>query len=141
MTIVGTILIILGLLSYQAVAIGVSVMALAVRMTIIGAGMGLFQSANLNLVMTSAGKTSLGTGGALSSITRGIGNVVAVALLGGLFTEAYSSGDHGVDILFASTTTESIVAYLAAFKLVYFAAAVVAIGSLIASVVAWRRTS
>ena len=140
-TIVGTILIILGLLSYQAVAIGVSVMALAVRMTIIGAGMGLFQSANLNLVMTSAGKTSLGTGGALSSITRGIGNVVAVALLGGLFTEAYSSGDHGVDILFASTTTESIVAYLAAFKLVYFAAAVVAIGSLIASVVAWRRTS
>ena len=51
-TIAGTILIILGLLSYQAVAIGVSVMALAVRMTIIGAGMGLFQSANLNLVMT-----------------------------------------------------------------------------------------
>tara|TARA_B100001179_G_scaffold208232_1_gene173308 strand:- start:143 stop:1186 length:1044 start_codon:yes stop_codon:yes gene_type:complete len=140
-TIVGTILIILGLLSYQAVAIGVSVMALAVRMTIIGAGMGLFQSANLNLVMTSAGKTSLGTGGALSSITRGIGNVVAVALLGGLFTEAYSSGGHGVDILFASTKTESIVAYLAAFKLVYFAAAVVAFGSLIASVVAWRRTS
>ena len=98
-TIVGTILIVLGLLSYQTVAIGVSVMALAVRMAIIGAGMGLFQSANLNLVMTGAGKTSLGTGGALSSITRGIGNVVAVAVLGGLFTGAYTSKNHGVDIL------------------------------------------
>ena len=97
-TIVGTILIVLGLLSYQTVAIGVSVMALAVRMAIIGAGMGLFQSANLNLVMTGAGKTSLGTGGALSSITRGIGNVVAVAVLGGLFTGAYTSKNHGVDI-------------------------------------------
>ena len=138
-TIVGTILIIFGLLSYQAVEIGVSVTALAVRMTIIGAGMGLFQSANLNLVMSSAGKASLGTGGALSSITRGIGNVVAVALLGGLFAEAYSSRGHGVDILLASTTTESVVAYLAAFKLVYFAAAAVALGALIASVVAWRR--
>ena len=138
-TIVGTILIVLGLLSYQTVAIGVSVMALAVRMAIIGAGMGLFQSANLNLVMTGAGKTSLGTGGALSSITRGIGNVVAVAVLGGLFTGAYTSKNHGVDILLASTTTDSVVAYLAAFKLVYFAAAAIAFGAMIASVIAWRR--
>ena len=90
-TIAGTILIVLGLLSYQTVAIGVSVMALAVRMAIIGAGMGLFQSANLNLVMTGAGKTSLGTGGALSSITRGNGNVVGGAELGGRFSGAYTS--------------------------------------------------
>ena len=138
-TIAGTILIVLGLLSYQTVAIGVSVMALAVRMAIIGAGMGLFQSANLNLVMTGAGKTSLGTGGALSSITRGIGNVVAVAVLGGLFTSAYASKNHGVDILLASTTTDSVVAYLAAFKLVYFAAAAIAFGAMVASVIAWRR--
>ena len=80
---------------------------------------------------------NLGTGGALSSISRGMGCVSAVALMGGLFAAIYTANSAGVDMLFASSNGESSAAYVSAFKTVYSAAAVVTILGLVTSILAW----
>ena len=55
------------------------------RMIAIGLGMGLFQAANATLVMSSVPGDQLGTGGALLAMSRSMGTVSSVALMGALF--------------------------------------------------------
>jgi len=55
------------------------------RMIAVGLGMGLFQAANATLVMSSVPSDQLGTGGALLAMSRSMGTVSSVALMGALF--------------------------------------------------------
>ena len=110
----------------------------AVRMLIVGAGMGIFQSANLSLIMGGVTAEGLGTGGALSAISRGMGSVTAVAVMGGIFASIYSLNSPGVGILSASATHESVTAYVTAFRIVYWVATALTVLGMITSFLAWK---
>ncbi|MDH3600094.1 MAG: MFS transporter, partial [Candidatus Tectomicrobia bacterium] len=62
-----------------------SVTQVTFRMIAIGLGMGLFQAANATLIMGSVPSDKLGTGGALLTMSRSMGTVSSVALMGALF--------------------------------------------------------
>ena len=64
---------------------GSSVTQVMFRMIAIGLGMGLFQAANATLIMGSVPSDQLGTGGALLTMSRSMGTVTSVALMGALF--------------------------------------------------------
>ena len=83
--VVAMLIVTMGLFSYTSLSSQATIMQVAVRMVVVGGGMGMFQSSNLSLIMGKMRLESLGIGGALSSISRGMGCVLAVALMGGLF--------------------------------------------------------
>jgi MFS family permease len=62
-----------------------TVVQVMLRMIAVGAGMGLFQAANATLIMGSVPSDQLGTGGALLAMSRSMGTVSSVALMGALF--------------------------------------------------------
>jgi len=130
----------LTLLSYLMLFSDSSILALAIRMTLVGIGIGLFQSSNLSLVMGQMRQDSLGAGGAISSMSRNLGAVTAVTVLGWVFTSIYSSGSPGVQILNVISTTGSISSFMTAFYTSYFLAAFITILGLISSFVAWRSS-
>ena len=106
-------------------------------MVIVGIGIGLFQSSNLSLVMGSTNQDSLGSGGAISSMSRNLGAVTAVIILGWLFSYLYASGSPEVEILKASSTAGSISSFMNAFHTTYFVSVVIIGLGFIASLVAW----
>ena len=104
------------------------------RMAAVGAGIGLFQAASANLIMGSMAAGSLGTGGAVMALSRSIGTVSSVALLGALFAARLDS--HAV-LLAVGTDTPSV--FLMAFRDTYrVSAALVAVGAL-SSLALWPR--
>ncbi len=139
-TVVGMLVVTTGLASFTMLSEDASVREVAARMLVIGAGMGIFQSANLSLIMGGVTGEDLGTGGALSAISRGMGSVTAVAIMGGIFASIYSSNSPGVGILSASTTHESVNAYVAAFRIVYWVATALTALGIVTSFLAWKGT-
>ena len=127
----------LALLSYLFLSAGSGSGEIAFRMVIVGIGMGLFQSSNLSLVMGSTSQESLGSGGAISSMSRNLGAVTGVIILGWLFSSLYASGSPDIEILKASSTAGSISSFMNAFHTAYFVAVVIIGLGFIASLVAW----
>ena len=127
----------LALLSYLFLSADSGSGEIAFRMVIVGIGIGLFQSSNLSLVMGSTNQDSLGSGGAISSMSRNLGAVTAVIILGWLFSYLYASGSPEVEILKASSTAGSISSFMNAFHTAYFVAVVIIGLGFIASLVAW----
>ena len=58
----------------------------AMRMAVAGVGAGLFQAANANLIMGLFPLDRLAMGGAIMSVSRSLGTVSSVAIMGALFT-------------------------------------------------------
>ena len=137
-TVMGMLIVAVGLFSYTTLSSEATITEVAIRMIVVGGGMGMFQSSNLSLIMGKMRPQNLGAGGALSSISRGMGCVSAVALLGGLFTTIYATSGVGVDILSASYNRESSTAYVDAFGTVYAAACGLIVVGMVTSVVAWQ---
>ena len=104
------------------------------RMAAIGAGMGLFQAANANLIMGSMPAGSLGTGGAVMALSRSIGTVSSVALMGALFAARQES--HATSL---AVVTEAPSAFMMAFADTYrVSAALIAVAALL-SLTFWPR--
>ncbi len=70
---------------FTRLGIDSTVAQVTLRMSVLGFGMGLFQAANATLIMTSVPSDKLGTGGALLAMSRSMGTVSSVALMGALF--------------------------------------------------------
>ena len=136
-TVSGLVIVFVGLISYTTLGSDSSLLEIAVRMLFVGIGMGLFQSANLSLIMGTMPSSDLGSGGAVSSISRGLGSVTAVTLLGWMFTSIYEVKSPSVDILEASSNADSIASFMNAFQISYIAGAALVLLAIVASAVAW----
>ena len=84
----------------------------ALRVGIVGIGMGMFQSAAYSLMMGSVPSERFGTAGAALSLAQACGTVLAVAVIGGIF--GWRSDHH----LAAGAGTEGV-AFIKAFKDVF----------------------
>ena len=65
---------------------GSSVVQVALGLVGVGVGTGLFQSANANLIMGSMPPDRLGMGGGIMGLSRGLGTVSSVAIMGAIFS-------------------------------------------------------
>jgi len=136
-TVSGLVIVFVALISYTALGSDSSLFEIAVRMLFVGMGIGLFQSSNLSLIMGTMSSSDLGSGGAVSSISRGLGSVTAVTLLGWMFTSIYEAKSPSVDILEASSNADSIASFMNAFQVSYMIASAIILIGLISSVIAW----
>ena len=136
-TVLGSFIVLLALLSYTALTADSSLRQIAIRMVFVGMGIGLFQSSNLSLIMGKMKFSELGSGGAVSSMSRGLGSVTAVTLLGWTFTSIYEWKSPAVDILQAGSSPDSIAAFMYAFQVSYIAGSVIVSVGLVSSLAAW----
>ena len=136
-TVSGLVIVFISLISYTTLLADSSIFEIAVRMVFVGMGIGLFQSSNLSLIMGRMPYSDLGAGGAVSSISRGLGSVTAVTLLGWMFTSIYEAKSPSVDILEAASSVDSIASFMSAFQFSYIAASVLVLIAIAASGLAW----
>ena len=136
-TVLGLVIVLVALISYTVLTADSSLEQIAFRMVFVGMGIGLFQSSNLSLIMGKMIPSDLGSGGAVSSMSRGLGSVTAVTLLGWAFTSIYEGKSPEVDILQAGSSPDSIAAFMYAFQLSYIAGSVIVSVGLVSSLVAW----
>ncbi|MQG65804.1 MAG: MFS transporter [SAR202 cluster bacterium] len=136
-TVLGLVIVLLALISYTALTADSSLQQIAFRMVFVGMGIGLFQSSNLSLIMGKMTPSDLGSGGAVSSMSRGLGSVTAVTLLGWAFTSIYEWKSPAVDILQAGSSPDSIASFMYAFQVSYIAGSVIVSIGLVSSLAAW----
>ena len=136
-TVLGLVIVLVALISYTVLTADSSLQQIAFRMVFVGMGIGLFQSSNLSLIMGKMIPSDLGSGGAVSSMSRGLSSVTAVTLLGWAFTSIYEGKSPEVDILQAGSSPDSIAAFMYAFQVSYIAGSVIVSIGLASSVVAW----
>ncbi len=118
-----------------------SIAAVTLRMIAVGLGMGLFQAANATLVMSSVPSDQLGTGGALLAMSRSMGTVSSVALMGALFASrldvhALAMAQQGMEAAAARSQ-----AFVPAFQDTYGVAAMLAGVAVLVSLSYWPRRS
>ena len=74
------------MVSLSVLDAGSSVVQVAVGLVGVGVATGLFQSANANLIMGSMPANRLGMGGGIMGLSRGLGTVFSVAIMGAIFS-------------------------------------------------------
>ena len=109
------------------------------RMIAVGLGMGLFQAANATLVMSSVPSDQLGTGGALLAMSRSMGTVSSVALMGALFASrldvhTLTIAQQGIAEIAARSQ-----AFVPAFKDTYWMSTILAGMAVLVSLRYWPR--
>ena len=72
--------------SLSMLDVGSSVAQVAIGLVGVGVATGLFQSANANLIMGSMPANRLGMGGGIMGLSRGLGTVFSVAIMGAIFS-------------------------------------------------------
>ncbi len=109
------------------------------RMIAVGLGIGLFQAANATLVMSSVPSDQLGTGGALLAMSRSMGTVSSVALMGALFASRLDVHSGALAQPGITSDTVNSQAFVLAFKDIYGVSAVLAGIAVLVSFSYWPR--
>lgn len=109
------------------------------RMAAVGLGMGLFQAANATLVMSSVPGNQLGTGGALLAMSRSMGTVSSVALMGALFASRLDAYTLAFTQQGMAVATASRQAFVPAFQDTYWVSAILAGIAVLVSLSYWPR--
>jgi MFS family permease len=104
-----------GLLYLGYLDTGSSLGQVALRVGIVGAGLGLFQAAAYSLMLGSVPSDRFGTAGAALSLAQSCGRVLSVAVIGGIF--AWRS-DHHLAALAIGADAEGV-AFIKAYKDVF----------------------
>ncbi|HCP23550.1 MAG TPA: hypothetical protein DIT90_05415 [Dehalococcoidia bacterium] len=109
----------------------------ALRIGIVGTGLGLFQAAAYSLMMGTVPTERFGTGGAALSLAQACGTVLAVAVMGGIF--GWRSDEHILGL--AGTADAEGAAFIKAFKDVFLIGASVGLLSAVVFLVGgWKRS-
>ncbi len=108
----------------------------ALRIGIVGAGLGLFQAAVYSLMLGSVPSERFGTAGAALSLSQACGTVLAVAVMGGIF--GWRS-DHHLAGLAVGAEAEGV-AFIKAFKDVFLIGSSVSLlSALVFLIGGWRQ--
>lgn len=101
-----------------------SVSDVALLMVATGVGMGLFQASSSNLIMGTFPQDRLGMGGAVMSLSRSLGTVSSVAIMGAVFSARQVA---------RAGAGDETQAFVFAFQDLYLVSAVLALAALVVS--------
>jgi MFS family permease len=104
------------------------------RMVAAGLGMGLFQASNANLIMGNFTRDRLGMGGAVMTLSRSLGTVSSVAIMGALFSARQAARSGVPDV---ADTPIDPPTFVLAFRDLYTVAGVLAALAVVVSFSYW----
>ena len=106
----------------------------ALAMGATGIGMGLFQGSNASLIMGSVPRNMLGTGGAVMALSRSLGAVSSVAIMGAVFAARLDS--HAMSL---GVDSASAPAFVMAFKDTYRLSSLLVLSAALVSLIYWPQ--
>lgn len=116
-----------------------TVIQVTLRLIAVGVSMGLFQAANATLIMSSVPGNQLGTGGALLAMSRSMGTVSSVALMGALFASRLDVHTLALAEQGLTAATRHEQAFVMAFKDTYWVSTILAGIAVLVSLSYWPR--
>ena len=122
LTFIGLLIISLGLFLMSTLTEQSSLMTMVVFITVLSIGMGLFQSPNNSLIMSTVGRHQLGIAGSINALVRNMGMVCGIALA---TTLLYGSMSAELGYLVTDYVVGQNVAFINGMRIVYIAAAVI----------------
>ncbi len=105
----------------------------AIRLVVLGLGMGLFQSPNNSAVMSSAPASQRGVASAVLGTMRNLGTMLGIGITGAVFVSFMPYYAFLQLALTGETTQSGVDAVIAAFRLCYWAATLFAVLGVITS--------
>jgi len=105
----------------------------AIRLVVLGLGMGLFQSPNNSAVMSSAPATRRGVASAVLGTMRNLGTMLGIGITGAVFVSFMPYNAFLQLALTGETTQSGVDAVIAAFRICYWAATLFALLGVITS--------
>lgn len=105
----------------------------AVRLVVLGMGMGLFQSPNNSAVMSSAPSTRRGIASAVLGTMRNLGTMLGIGITGAVFVSFMPYNAFLQLALTGETSQSGVDAVIAAFRICYWAATLFAMLGIITS--------
>lgn len=105
----------------------------AIRLVVLGLGMGLFQSPNNSAVMSSAPTTHRGVASAVLGTMRNLGTMLGIGITGAVFVSFMPFNAFLQLALNGETTQTGVDAVIAAFRICYWAATIFAVLGIITS--------
>ncbi len=134
-SVIGLGLLIIGYLASSTVTANTTPFGFVLRMLPVGMGMGIFQSPNNSAIMGSAPRSRLGVASGTLSMTRTLGQMTGVAVLGAVFASRldHYAATH-VDI-----TTANATALVSALEDQFHLAAALIVFSLAVALATWRH--
>ncbi len=105
----------------------------AIRLVLLGLGMGLFQSPNNSAVMSSAPATHRGVASAVLGTMRNLGTMLGIGITGAVFVSFMPYNAFLQLALTGETTQSGVDAVIAAFRICYWAATLFAVLGVITS--------
>jgi len=133
LTFIGLMLISLGLILMSTLNVDSTLLSMLIFIGIMSVGMGLFQSPNNSLIMSTVPKDKLGIAGSINALVRNLGMVCGIVLATTLLYSMMSSkiGQHVTDYVAGRSD-----AFIYGMKTVYITAAII---SLIGAVLTFLR--
>ena len=105
----------------------------AIRLVVLGLGMGLFQSPNNSAVMSSAPSTQRGVASAVLGTMRNLGTMLGIGITGAVFVSFMPYNAFLQLALNGETSQAGVDAVIAAFRICYWAATLFAVLGVITS--------
>ncbi|MCH7653665.1 MAG: hypothetical protein IIB14_08325, partial [Chloroflexi bacterium] len=111
----------------------------AYRMAAIGLGMGLFQAANANMIMGTVASDRLGTGGAIMALSRSMGVVTSVAIMGAVFAGRLDTHESALALQGMLSGEAQGLAFVLAFRDTYLVSGILSALGILVSFAYWPR--
>ena len=111
----------------------------AYRMAAIGFGMGLFQAANATMIMGTVSPDRLGTGGAFIALSRSMGVVTSVAVMGAVFAGRMDSHESAFALQGMLPDEVQGRAFVLAFRDTYLVSGILSALGILVSFAYWPR--
>ena len=124
LTFIGLLLISLGLFLMSTLTEQSSLMTMVIFIVVLSAGMGLFQSPNNSLIMSTVGRHQLGIAGSINALVRNMGMVCGIALATTLLYGSMS-GELGYRV--TDYVAGQNGAFINGMRMVYMTAAVISL--------------
>lgn len=133
LTFIGLVIVSLGLILMSALNVDSNLLVMIIFIGIMSIGMGLFQSPNNSLIMSTVSKDKLGIAGSINALVRNLGMVCGIALA---TTLLYSMMSSKVGYRVTDYVAGRNDAFIYGMKTVYIAAAII---SLIGAALTFKR--
>ena len=133
LTFIGLVLISLGLISMSTLNVDSTLLSMIIFIAIMSIGMGLFQSPNNSLIMSTVSRDKLGVAGSVNALVRNLGMVCGIALATTLLYSMMSSkiGYRVTDYVVGRND-----AFIYGMKIVYITAGII---SLVGAILTFLR--
>jgi MFS family permease len=141
MTAIGLGFIVVSYITISTLTVNTTPLGYALRYALMGVGVGMFQSPNNSAVMGAVPRDRLGVASGLLSITRTLGQVVGISLLGAMWSGFVAAQGGSADLIGGITSASPAAQTLALRQVLVYVVVLMILALLLSLWALWKERS